>query len=127
MKFLLFAVMLSVFWISVQTESYTSKYDKLDIDEVLANKRLLTAYVKCMTDAGRCTPEGKELKSHITDALKTGCEKCTEKQRKNIRKVIKHLAKYEKEAWKQLVETYDPKRIYSEKYEKEFEDIQASQ
>lgn len=41
---------------------YTSKYDNVDLNQILSNRRLLTPYIKCMLDQGKCTPEGKELK-----------------------------------------------------------------
>lgn len=43
-------------------EKYTDKYDNIDIQEILGNKRLLHAYVECLMERGKCTPEGKELK-----------------------------------------------------------------
>lgn len=44
-------------------DKYTTKYDNIDIDRILASKRLLTNYIKCLLDEGPCTAEGKELKS----------------------------------------------------------------
>lgn len=46
-------------------DKYTSKYDNIDLDEILSNKRLLTAYVNCVMERGKCSPEGKELKGKI--------------------------------------------------------------
>lgn len=43
-------------------EQYTSKYDSLDVKEMVKNKRLIDAYFKCVMDQGPCTPEGKELR-----------------------------------------------------------------
>lgn len=43
-------------------EKYSDKYDNIDIDEILTNKRLLHAYIDCLMERGKCTPEGKELK-----------------------------------------------------------------
>lgn len=43
-------------------DHYTDKYDNVDLDEILANKKLLEGYVKCILDQGKCTPDGKELK-----------------------------------------------------------------
>ena len=48
-------------------ETYTTKYDGVDLDEILASDRLLTGYVKCLLDHGPCTPDGKELKSKFVD------------------------------------------------------------
>lgn len=43
--------------------SYTTKYDNIDVDQVLASKRLVTSYVQCLLDKKPCTPEGAELRS----------------------------------------------------------------
>ena len=43
-------------------EKYTTKYDYINIDEILASDRLVDNYVKCLLDEGKCTPEGAELK-----------------------------------------------------------------
>ena len=44
-------------------EQYATKYDDVDIDRILQNKRILTNYIKCMMEEGSCTSEGRELKS----------------------------------------------------------------
>lgn len=44
-------------------EKYTTKYDNVDLDEIIGNKRLLKNYVNCLLDKGNCTPDGQELKS----------------------------------------------------------------
>lgn len=43
-------------------EKYTDKYDNINLQEILDNKRLLMSYVNCILDKGRCNAEGKELK-----------------------------------------------------------------
>lgn len=42
---------------------YTNKYDNIDVDQVLASKRLVSNYVQCLLDKKPCTPEGAELRS----------------------------------------------------------------
>lgn len=44
-------------------EKYTTKYDNIDLDEILNSERLLKNYFECVMDRGRCTPDGLELKS----------------------------------------------------------------
>ncbi|KPJ04072.1 Ejaculatory bulb-specific protein 3 [Papilio xuthus] len=105
--------------VMVKAGTYTDRYDSMNVDDVIANKRLFIAYVKCILNKGRCTPEGKELKSHITEALQSGCDKCTDRQRRSIRKVIKHLIHKENNYWNQLVNMYDPNKMYSKMYERE--------
>ncbi|XP_047031336.1 uncharacterized protein LOC124638421 isoform X2 [Helicoverpa zea] len=42
--------------------TYTDKYDNVDLDEILGNRRLMVPYIKCMLDQGKCAPDAKELK-----------------------------------------------------------------
>lgn len=44
-------------------QKYTTKYDDMNIDDILKSERLLNNYVKCLMDQGPCTPDGSELKS----------------------------------------------------------------
>lgn len=43
--------------------TYTTKYDNVNIDEILNNDRLVANYFKCLMETGKCTPEGEEIKS----------------------------------------------------------------
>jgi hypothetical protein len=47
----------------VSEGQYAGKFDNINVDEVLNSDRLLNNYHKCLMGEGRCTPEGKELKS----------------------------------------------------------------
>ncbi|XP_073947722.1 putative odorant-binding protein A10 [Choristoneura fumiferana] len=49
--------------------------------------------------------------------MTTGCEKCTEWQRKSARKVVKHLKEHEQEYWEQMKAKYDPGDKYKPTYE----------
>nr|AXB87340.1 chemosensory protein 6 [Tropidothorax elegans] len=98
-------------------ETYTSKYDNIDVDKILANDRILTQYIKCLMEEGNCTNEGRELKKTLPDALATGCNKCSEKQKAQTEKVLRHLSKNRPRDWQRLKTKYDPKGEYSKKYE----------
>jgi hypothetical protein len=41
---------------------YTTKYDNINVDDILASDRLVDNYAKCLLETGKCTPEGSELK-----------------------------------------------------------------
>jgi len=43
-------------------QKYTTKYDNVDIDNILNNDRLLNNYFKCLMETVKCTPEGEEIK-----------------------------------------------------------------
>lgn len=46
-----------------EDSQYTSKFDNINVDEILRSDRLLNNYYKCLMEEGRCTAEGNELKS----------------------------------------------------------------
>lgn len=48
--------------VALAVDKYSGKFDNLDIQEILDNKRLLQSYANCFLDKGKCTPEGKEMK-----------------------------------------------------------------
>ncbi|KAL0869941.1 hypothetical protein ABMA27_006132 [Loxostege sticticalis] len=98
-------------------EKYTDRFDDINFEEILANRRLLVPYLKCVLDKGRCTPEGKELKVHIQDAMQTACAKCTDKQKVGARRVVNHIREKEQEYWEELLSKYDPKGEYKSIYE----------
>ncbi|TGZ32814.1 ejaculatory bulb-specific protein 3-like [Temnothorax longispinosus] len=95
---------------------YTTKYDNIDLDTILASDRLLRNYVNCLLEKGNCTPDGKELKETLPDALSTECSKCSEKQRKGTEKVVRYLVNKKPETWEQLKKKYDPSGQYTTKY-----------
>lgn len=70
MKFSVLATLLLAYLITqnnaTETSTYTTKYDGIDLDEILNNNRLLTNYVKCLLEQGPCTADGSELKSKRT-------------------------------------------------------------
>lgn len=102
---------------------YTSKYDNINVDEILQSDRLLNNYFKCLMDQGRCTPEGTELRRILPDALATECQKCSEKQSEVIRKVIKYLVNNKPKLWEELANKYDPEKKYRMKYEKDAKEL----
>lgn len=67
MKFFVFALILlsGLLAVAFAADKYTTKYDNVDLDEILNNKRLLKNYVNCLLEKGNCTPDGQELKSEI--------------------------------------------------------------
>lgn len=41
---------------------YSTRYDIINIDNIMSNPRLLNNYVDCLLDKKPCTPEGNDLK-----------------------------------------------------------------
>ncbi|XP_055548418.1 ejaculatory bulb-specific protein 3-like [Wyeomyia smithii] len=118
MKFIVVALALVVL-VAAQDDKYTTKYDSIDVDEIVNSDRLFNNYFKCLMDEGACTPEGNELKRVLPDALENNCAKCSEKQKETTTKVIKNLTENRPEQWKALKAKYDPDNKYSSKYSEE--------
>lgn len=121
MKYLAAFVFAAVVAIAVARpdDKYTTKYDGVDIDEILKSDRLFNNYFKCLMDKGKCTPDGSELKRVLPDALKTNCSKCSEKQQKGTEKVIKFLIDNKKDQWETLQAKYDPEHVYTTQFQDE--------
>ncbi|KFB39470.1 hypothetical protein ZHAS_00006964 [Anopheles sinensis] len=101
---------------TVAAQQYTTKYDNIDVDEILKSDRLFNNYYKCLLDEGRCTPDGNELKRILPDALQTDCAKCSEKQRSGAIRVLNYLIQNRPTQWAVLQKKYDPENQYVEKY-----------
>nr|CAD7204065.1 unnamed protein product [Timema douglasi] len=96
---------------------YTTRYDNINLDDILKSDRLLNFYVDCLLGKEkRCSPDAKELKANLPDALHTDCSKCSEKQKEGSDKVIHFLIDNKPELWKQLEAEFDPQGEYKKKY-----------
>ncbi|VEN41110.1 unnamed protein product [Callosobruchus maculatus] len=116
--FLLVLFLLPVLSFSAVTErnKYTTKYDNVNLDEIVHNERLLKSYVDCLLEKGRCTPDGLELKKNMPDAIATDCSKCSEKQKEGSEIIIRYLIDNKPEYWTPLQEKYDPTGSYKKRY-----------
>lgn len=55
-------VVVCISWVA--GEGYDTKYDNVDLEEILKNDRLRRNYIKCLLNEGPCTPDAQELKSN---------------------------------------------------------------
>lgn len=97
-------------------QSYTTRYDNVNIDNILSNNRLRNNYIKCLLGEGKCNPEGATLKQIVPDALKTACKKCNPLQRRAVTKIAKYMMKNQPKDWEKLTKKYDPKGEFTEEY-----------
>nr|ALC79596.1 chemosensory protein 9 [Grapholita molesta] len=118
MKRLVFLVFLILLLCQSHAEdqTYTTKYDGIDLDEILASSRLLTGYVNCLLDLRPCTPDGKELKKNLPDAISNDCIKCTERQKQGADKVMHYIIDHRPDDWEKLEKKYDSDGSYKQKY-----------
>ncbi|KAJ2948463.1 hypothetical protein O0L34_g7712 [Tuta absoluta] len=97
-------------------EKYTTKYDGINLEEILANERLLTGYVNCLLDQGPCTPDGNELKRNLPDAIDNDCTKCTERQKAGADQVMGYIIDHRPADWAKLEQKYLSDGSYKQKY-----------
>ncbi|XP_056639205.1 ejaculatory bulb-specific protein 3-like isoform X1 [Diorhabda sublineata] len=95
---------------------YTTKYDNVNLEEIVHNDRLLKNYVDCLLEKGKCTPDGLELKKNMPDAIATDCSKCSEKQKDGSEYMMRFLIDNKPEYWNPLQEKYDPSGTYKQRY-----------
>ncbi|XP_057656963.1 ejaculatory bulb-specific protein 3-like isoform X1 [Diorhabda carinulata] len=95
---------------------YTTKYDNVNLEEIVHNDRLLKNYVDCLLEKGKCTPDGLELKRNMPDAIATDCSKCSEKQKEGSEYMMRFLIDNKPEYWNPLQEKYDPSGTYKQRY-----------
>ncbi|XP_030758445.1 uncharacterized protein LOC115884097 [Sitophilus oryzae] len=98
---------------------YTTKYDNVDLEEIIKSDRLMKNYVNCLLEKGKCTPDGAELKKVLPDALHTDCSKCSETQKNGSKKIMRHLIDNKPEWWKELENKYDKEGSYKKQYREE--------
>lgn len=48
-----------------EEEMYSTKYDNVDIESILKNKRMKKAYVDCFMDRGKCLEDGQFIKGNF--------------------------------------------------------------
>ncbi|XP_055374472.1 putative odorant-binding protein A10 [Condylostylus longicornis] len=100
----------------ISKEIYDTKYDNIDIDEILNNERLLKNYIKCLENEGPCTADGKMLKETLPDAVSTNCSKCSEKQKYGADKITHFLIDNRLQDWIHLEKIFDPEGSYRRNY-----------
>ena len=50
---------------SAQSAQQRQALENIDVDNVLQNKKLVDQYIECVTDKGRCSNQGKDLKGNF--------------------------------------------------------------
>ncbi|CAG9860420.1 unnamed protein product [Phyllotreta striolata] len=93
-------------------EYYKTKYDHVDIEMLLNNRRMVNYYLKCMLNQAPCPPDGAEFKRILPDAIRTNCIRCTDKQKAVTIRAIKRLMKEYPKVWAQLAAAWDPQDVY---------------
>ncbi|CRL05240.1 CLUMA_CG018205, isoform A [Clunio marinus] len=116
MKLFLFVVPLIASFVAVTNGQFSKKLDNLNVDMILKNDRILSNYLKCLLDKGPCTSEGRELKVTLPQVLRSGCNNCSDKEKRNSRKVILHIQDKKPQDWAKLEKKYDPTGEFTQEF-----------
>uniref|UniRef100_R4G512 Putative chemosensory protein csp8 n=1 Tax=Rhodnius prolixus TaxID=13249 RepID=R4G512_RHOPR len=108
-----------IFRAAVCDDKYITKYDDVNLDEILNNERIYVKYFLCLKGEGKCTPDARELKVSLPDALRTRCEKCSEKQKIGSEKILRFLLEKKPADYLELERIYDSDRKYRNLYKEE--------
>ncbi|CAH0401221.1 unnamed protein product [Chilo suppressalis] len=113
-RFVTMAIFVMLASVAQQVMCYDEKYDKMEVDKIIANDELFNSYLNCWLDKGPCDKENAaEMKTLMPEVISTACGKCTPVQKKNIKKLIQGLTtKQRAHQLKELMLKYDPKREY---------------
>ncbi|KAF5299909.1 hypothetical protein FQR65_LT09304 [Abscondita terminalis] len=98
---------------------YTDEYDNINIDEILANKRLVDNYVHCIKTGQKCTPDGLKAREVIPEALNTKCAKCSDIQKEKVSKVLEWVIQNRPNDFLTIEAQFDPEHRYRKEYEVE--------
>ncbi|CAH1395237.1 unnamed protein product [Nezara viridula] len=116
MKVLVALLLFAAVAVARPGDMYTTKYDNIDIDEILNNDRLYKKYIDCVMDRGDCTPDGKELRKNMPEAILTDCMKCSEHQKIGTDKTLKFMLKNKKADFDEVEKKYDPTGSYRKRH-----------
>ncbi|KAG5883701.1 hypothetical protein JTB14_007420 [Gonioctena quinquepunctata] len=94
-------------------DTYNTKYDNIDVNSILSSKRVLTSYIKCILDEGPCTPDGREFRRHIPEAITNNCAKCSAPQVRIIKKTSRFIQKERPQDWNRISHKFDPQQKYA--------------
>ncbi|XP_063239027.1 uncharacterized protein LOC134540299 [Bacillus rossius redtenbacheri] len=107
-------------------DTYNPQYDNINLQDIMKSERLLKSYADCLLEQGQCTPDGKQLKDSIPDALQNECSKCTEKQKEGVKTILVFLINERPEIFAELKKKYDPDSTYEKKYDHYIKEAKAA-
>lgn len=83
---------------------------------LVGNPKIRQNYLNCFLDNGPCSPEAKNIKRMVPDAIQNDCAHCTELQRKVIEKMMCYLNNHQPDILKEVAAKFDPNGEYMKHY-----------
>ncbi|XP_060835454.1 putative odorant-binding protein A10 [Rhopalosiphum padi] len=99
-----------------EIKRYMSIMEKINIDQMLNNTRLMSNNVKCFLNEGPCTAHFREMKKIVPMLVKDSCSSCTKEQKIMMKKAIDAIKARRPNEYEQLSKLYDPEGKYEKKF-----------
>nr|WVD93733.1 chemosensory protein 9 [Graphosoma rubrolineatum] len=87
---------------------YQGRFESVDVDSILNNRRLMDAYTRCYLDKGPCAPPAREAKKYFAEIFRTNCGKCSKEQKKQIKTAFTKLIKQRPQDFEKIFAKYNP-------------------
>ncbi|XP_024217760.1 ejaculatory bulb-specific protein 3 [Halyomorpha halys] len=87
---------------------YQTRFETVDVDSILNNRRLMDAYTKCYLDKGPCAPPAREAKKYFAEIFRTNCGKCSREQKKQIKTAFSKLITVRPQDFQKIFAKYNP-------------------
>nr|ARN17836.1 chemosensory protein 5 [Cephus cinctus] len=120
-------VFLACLTVAFAQEYYSSKFDNINIKEIIDNTRLFAKYKECVLQekATRCPQEALELKRVLPEALGTLCAKCTPSQVTKIREGLSYACKNRRVDYDEILRHVDPQGDKIVAFEQKFGKVEC--
>ncbi|XP_011701602.1 PREDICTED: ejaculatory bulb-specific protein 3-like [Wasmannia auropunctata] len=104
LSFILTIVVVTLACVLGAEETYSDRYDDVDIEGILANQKLREQYYNCFIGNAPCrTADAKFFSGVLGEAMQTQCKKCTEKQKALLDRMADWYTTNKPDAWEALI------------------------
>ncbi|XP_076260226.1 ejaculatory bulb-specific protein 3-like isoform X2 [Rhynchophorus ferrugineus] len=101
-----FLVVILALLVVCQCETTRAPISDDALEKTLSDKRYLQRQLKCALGEAPCDPVGRRIKSIAPLVLRGSCPQCTDKEQKQIKKVLAYVqVNYPKE-WNKMLQQY---------------------
>ncbi|KAK7865726.1 hypothetical protein R5R35_005520 [Gryllus longicercus] len=110
------ALALAALCTAAPQETYSTRYDNVNLQALLADPSQVEKFLKCFLQEGDgepCSEMGRRVKAVLPEALPSDCKKCTGAQRVGLAKTVQFLNAKLPQQWKQLEKKFDPQGAYA--------------
>ncbi|KAL5242059.1 hypothetical protein ACI65C_009470 [Semiaphis heraclei] len=99
-----------------EIKKFLSSMEKIDIDQILNNNRLMSNNVKCFLNEGPCSAQLREMKKMVPMLIKDSCSSCTKEQKNMVKKAIDAIKARRPNEYEKISKFFDPEGKFNKKF-----------